>query len=698
MAKILAIDDNNDNLFSLKAIINDAFPDSELLTALNGPAGIELAISKDPDVILLDIIMPVMDGFEVCRLLKQDDRVSGIPVIFLTSIHGDKEIRIKALEMGAEAFLSKPIDETELMAQIMAMVKIKVANQQKRDEKTRLKRLVAERTHKLELSQIATLNLLDDLRAENEVRIKTEEALRENVQLFHGLFNASPDAIILMDPHDPDISWPIVDCNKAACEMNGFTREELVGHSIDILNEIEGNAEERRAYFEKLKEKGTIHKEVYHRHRDGHIFNIEVLSTIVTLGGKEMVLGIDRDITERKQAEDALRESQILYHSFVENMPAGVFRMDNEGRYVFVNTVFCQIKGLTSEEILGKTPQELFEYESVREIGQTPEAINNRQFRADQADQHHKMIMLTGKPIEIEEVYHNQYGSSQYLQVVKSPVFSSNGKVIGSQGVLFDITERKRVEIELREAKEKAEESDRLKSAFLANMSHEIRTPLNSIIGFSELMTDADFDYAKLFQFARLINTSGNNLLRIISDIMDFSKIEAGQVQIKKRLHSASNLIYNIQHEYSFKASQKGVKLQLDPSNPKEDVIIESDEDRLRQILINFVGNAIKFTEEGTISLGLKTMGDFVQFHVKDTGIGVPREFQEKIFERFRQVETGNTRKYGGNGLGLSISKSLVELLGGTIWVESEEGKGSTFYIKIPIWQKYSQSTTSMIT
>jgi len=926
MAKILAIDDNSDNLISLKAIINDAFPDSVLFTALNGPSGIELAISNDPDVILLDIIMPFMDGFEVCRLLKQDERVSHIPVIFLTSIQGDKENRIKALEVGAEAFLSKPIDETELMAQIMAMVKIKAANQQKRDEKIRLKRLVAERTQKLELSQIATLNLLDELRTENEVRRKAEDALRESVQLFHGLFNVSPDAIILIDPHDPEISWPIVDCNEAACKMNGFTRDEMVGHSIDILNEIEGTSEERDAYFDELKKKGTIHKEVYHRHRNGHIFNIEVLSSIVTLGGREMVLGIDRDITERKrveealresekryrqlveqspygiviyqegkfvyvnpagvaifggtdqrdligksvlsiihpdsmdvvisrmklvssgvavpaleeklirfdgspfdaevialsttfndkpagqvivwditnrkQAAEALRESQILYHSFVENMPAGVFRKDSEGRYIFVNTVFCQLKGLTAEEILGKTPQELFEYESAIEIGRPSDTRNKRKLLADQADQHHEMIMRTGKSIEIEEVYHNLYGSTQYMQVVKSPVFSSNGKIIGSQGVLFDITERKRAEIKLREtnelnnslfqtipfgidivdehgtilfqsekmkklfglgalgqkcwdlyrddncqcdrcpllsgikigktglyetngvlgekifqishtgmlfrgekamleifqditerklseielikAKEQAEESDRLKSAFLANMSHEIRTPLNSIIGFSELMSDPDFDFTKLFQFARLINTSGNNLLAIISDIMDLSKIEAGQVQIKKRVHSASNLISDIQKEYSFKAIEKGIELQLDPSNPKEEVFIESDEDRLRQILINFVGNAIKFTEKGSISIGLKTMGDFIQFHVKDTGIGIPREFQEQIFERFRQVETGNTRKYGGNGLGLPISKSLVELLGGKIWMESEEGKGSTFYCTIP--------------
>jgi signal transduction histidine kinase len=165
---------------------------------------------------------------------------------------------------------------------------------------------------------------------------------------------------------------------------------------------------------------------------------------------------------------------------------------------------------------------------------------------------------------------------------------------------------------------------------------------------------------------------------------MDLSKIEAGQVQVKKTILSVNQLITDIQKEYSFKAIEKGIELRLDPSNKKEKISIESDENRLRQVLVNLVGNAIKFTEKGFIELGIKITGEFVQFHVKDTGIGIPKEFHDTIFERFRQVETAYTRKYGGNGLGLPISKSLVELLGGKIWMESEKGKGSTFYFSIP--------------
>jgi PAS domain S-box-containing protein len=378
---------------------------------------------------------------------------------------------------------------------------------------------------------------------------RAEEALCESVQLFHGLFNASPDAIILIDPHDTIVSWPIIDCNEAACKMNGYTREEMVGHSIDMLNEFEGTKEERIAYFENLRQKGTIHMETYHRHKNGHIFAIEVSTSIVNLGGREMVLGIDRDSTERKQAK-----------------------------------------------------------------------------------------------------------------------------------------------VDLIAAKEKAEESDHLKSSFLANMSHEIRTPLNSIIGFSDLLLESDFEPAVQHEFVQMINESGNNLLAIITDIMEISKIEAGVVHVKEAILSVNQLITDIQKEYSLKAIIKGIELRLDPSIPKEKIVMENDENRLKQILVNLVGNAIKFTEKGFIEIGFRITADFVQFHVKDTGIGIPANFHDTIFERFLQVESGNTRKYGGNGLGLAISKGLVELLGGTIWIESEQGKGSAFYFTIPIRDKQRQS------
>jgi PAS domain S-box-containing protein len=244
--------------------------------------------------------------------------------------------------------------------------------------------------------------------------------------------------------------------------------------------------------------------------------------------------------------------------------------------------------------------------------------------------------------------------------------------------------ERKRAEKKIKEALIQAQESDRLKSAFLANMSHEIRTPLNSIIGFSDLMLDPYFEASQHIEFANIIKENGNNLLAIISDIMDLSKIEAGQVEVKKQLFSMNHLINEIQKEYSFRAIEKGIEFKIDNENKDENILIETDETKLRQILVNLISNAIKFTEKGSIEIGIISIDDYLQFLVKDTGIGIPKAYHKTIFERFRQVETAHTRKYGGNGLGLPISKSLVELLGGKIWMESEPGEGTSFYFKIP--------------
>jgi signal transduction histidine kinase len=216
-------------------------------------------------------------------------------------------------------------------------------------------------------------------------------------------------------------------------------------------------------------------------------------------------------------------------------------------------------------------------------------------------------------------------------------------------------------------------------------MSHEIRTPLNSIIGFSELMSEPDFDLDQMQQFANIIHDSGNNLLSIISDIMDISKIEAGLVEVRKREISINKLIQNLYSEYSFQASKKGIELILDPNIHKEDIYIISDEIKLRQIIINLLGNAIKFTEKGYVELSMNKMDNYLRFHVKDTGIGIPAEYQKQIFERFHQIESSLSRRYGGNGLGLAISKSLAEILGGGLWFESIPGVGSTFFVEIPL-------------
>lgn len=244
--------------------------------------------------------------------------------------------------------------------------------------------------------------------------------------------------------------------------------------------------------------------------------------------------------------------------------------------------------------------------------------------------------------------------------------------------------ERLRAEEEVRSALEKAEGSDRLKSSFLANMSHEIRTPLNSILGFSELMNDPEINSETQKEFSQIIKSSGKQLLTILNDILDFSMIEAGQIRIVKSTFNIEKIIREIYSEFLSSVEEKGLEFRVDPRIFRTETPIKSDFSRLKQVLSNLVNNALKFTRSGSIELGFSFGKDGFIFYVKDTGIGIPPDFRNYVFERFQQAERSKSRNYGGNGLGLAISKNLVEMMGGKIWFNSEEGKGSTFYILLP--------------
>ncbi len=374
---------------------------------------------------------------------------------------------------------------------------------------------------------------------------------------------------------------------------------------------------------------------------------------------------LEAEIADRTRAEAILKDSQALYSSLVENLPVHVLRKDLEGRFTFANQSFCSLLGKPMEEILGKTDYDFY-----------PEELAAKYRRDDQR------VAETGELFEdIEE--NRKGGEVRYVQVRKSPVRDAKGRIVGIQAVFWDVTEQKWAHEHLQQAKEAAEAANRAKSAFLANMSHEIRTPLNAILGMTDLVMDTPLSPAQR-EYLRVVRESGEVLLNLVNDILDFSKIEAGKLALEEAEFDLRELLGDILKSLALRAHSKGLELL---GRVRADVPprLLGDSTRLRQVLTNLVANAIKFTEKGEVVVDAGCMtrtATHLMLHVgvRDTGIGIPIDKQEIIFQPFEQADTSTTRRYGGTGLGLAISARLVELMGGEIWMESEVGRGSTFH------------------
>lgn len=372
---------------------------------------------------------------------------------------------------------------------------------------------------------------------------------------------------------------------------------------------------------------------------------------------------------QQKLANIKLQKALGLFNAFTENSTDAIYVKDADGRYLLFNQEAAKVVGKKAEDVIGKDDYFIF-----------PEG--DAKFVIDKD----RWVMESGTVQTYEEVLTTTRGVVTYLST-KGPLFS-DGKVVGVFGAARDITERKKMENELLNAKLAAESANRAKSAFLANMSHELRTPLNGVLGFAQLleMEGATIEQKK---YLNLIMKSGNNLLAVISSILDLSKIEAEKIELENELFNLRTCIEESLQTHEASAREKNLRLHQSISNQLSKCYV-GDAFRLKQIINNLVGNAIKFTKEGRVTVSVDFISkdescDVVDFSVSDTGIGMSKEALSIIFLPFTQADSSVTREFGGTGLGLAISKKLVELLGGEISVESEFGKGSTFRFRLPL-------------
>jgi PAS domain S-box-containing protein len=433
---------------------------------------------------------------------------------------------------------------------------------------------------------------------------------------------------------------------------------------------------------------------------------------------KRLVPAFERELREadirkkNKAAEETIRNERKLLRTLIDNLPDLIYVKDFSCRRIISNKADINFRGFDNDaDILGKNDIEIFGDETGKSMLDDDLSI-----------------LLSGEPVlNREEVKTDKNGKQHWFLGSKIPIRNSLNQITGLVAMEHNITDRKLAELALQEsesnlknqiheyqalneeyqtlneelaetiehiqqinseliiAKNKAEEADKLKSAFLANMSHEIRTPLNAILGFAGLLKNPDLSHKKKTSFVDIIDSSGQQLLGIINDILDISKIEAGQISISPGPVNITTLINELHQQFERQAEHKGIRLRLTHDFQHQNMEIETDDIRLRQIITNLLSNAIKFTHEGYVEMGTRTGGNYLEFYVKDTGIGISETDKQVIFEPFRQVENNNSRMYGGNGLGLSISRALVEKLGGTINLESVFGHGSTFSFTIPL-------------
>jgi PAS domain S-box-containing protein len=402
-----------------------------------------------------------------------------------------------------------------------------------------------------------------------------------------------------------------------------------------------------------------------------HLYSKAEMAVSVENGNKK-VIGVVQDITDRKNSEEALNRSEKEFQNYFDLVAVGMSVTNADRIWIKVNQKLSQILGYSKEELIGKDWYELTYPEDRK--------ANMLLFH----------MALNGEVdnYELDKRFVCKDGRIVFVTISVVCQRNPDRTVRHFLTSYIDITERKHFEEELVKAKEKAEESDRLKTAFLHNISHEIRTPMNAIIGFTSLLNETDLDAATRKSYTEVISQSSDHLLSIISDIVDISNVEADLVKINMEVFNLDTVIKTVYDLHSQRANEKGIDLVYETGFINSDVSIVSDKTKLIQILSNLVGNAIKFTSKGKVKFSYKLKLALLEFTVSDTGIGIPPEQQSRIFERFYQVHNQASRTYEGTGLGLAISKAYVELLGGTIKVISKPGSGSSFIFTIPFEKK----------
>lgn len=689
MVTILLVDDNQQNLFSLRTLLERSLT-ANILAVDSGSAALELILQHDIDLILLDIQMPKMDGFEVARIIRSHKRDRDIPIIFLTAVYNPGEFRQKGLEGGAIDYLIKPIDELILVNRVKAYLHLleneRVPNI---DTNTRLQSEIEER-RRIEAELAAANQRLQEEIARHK---HTEYALRESQKMFLQLANSVREVFFVVDIPERKVIY----INPAYDAIWGRSSQQLHEEVFSWFESVYPDDRARlvEAIHKQLTEQGELNEEyrIIRSYGEPRWIRTRAFPVFNDQGQMYRIAGLAEDITNRKVAEEAIQGSQANMRALLNNNLQVFILIDLNFRIRAFNTIAYEF----ALEFFGKTMRE--------------DALISEYFSPHDQEDFAKEFTLasSGGTVIIDRILTSLIGQQRYFQFNLVPASTEEGQVIGVCLTALDITDRKEAEIELQRAKETAELSSQAKSAFLANMSHELRTPLNVILGYTQVLkTDSTLTEAQ-HEAILGIHHSGKHLLLMINDVLDLSKIEAQKMELDPTVFDLPLFLDALSDIVRFRAEQShlGFQTEIPGQLPR---FVLGDEKRLRQVLLNLLSNSIKFTEKGEVTLRVTLQGEGqktekegrerlcegqdlalfcpspfavrLRFEVQDTGIGIPEENIDEIFLPFYQVK--DTRvQVDGTGLGLSISQKLVQLMGSTISVTSQVHSGSRFWFDL---------------
>ncbi|MFC2111548.1 PAS domain S-box protein, partial [Bacteroidota bacterium] len=516
------------------------------------------------------------------------------------------------------------------------------------------------------LVDVSELKIIDDILRESE---KKYSSIVESTPIGMHIYSLEANGKLIF-----------IGANPAADRLLGVDNSLFIGKTIEEAFHPLANTEIPSVYREVASKGKSWQTEqiVYDDEKISGVFEVHAFQI---MSGKMVVMF--KDITDRKHAEAELKQSEERFKRLFESLGDAVYVTkvggSNRGNILQVNSAAVEQTGYSKNELL--------KMNIIKDL-----TISGS---GDITTDDWEKLIAEGKTVTTSEKKRRKDGTEFWTEVIVTP-FDYKGEK-ASLSINHDITNRIIIEEKLKEAFEKATESDRLKSAFLANMSHEIRTPMNGILGFTTLLKDVNLSGGELQEYISIIEQSGDRMLNTINDLMDISKIESGQMEA---VITEVNINEKTEGLYSFfklEVENKGMRIFLKNSLPANEAIINTDSEMFYAILTNLIKNAVKYTHEGSIEFGYKKKDDFIEFYVKDTGIGIAEDRHQAIFDRFVQADIGNKRVYEGAGLGLSITKAYVEMLGGKLWLESEVGIGSVFYFSLPYSTILKEKNTKIL-